>query len=631
MDRNIQKNGLVNLLALLAVASAAYGVSSYSNSLAGQVASVFLGLGVLVAFVSWFQMRLEERERLEKLELEEMARARGSATLFEGKEAEVFPAQRSREQFERFFVPGFTVVLLLIQGTAAFFLWRWLSRLMAPLQLKQEMVAMSLLGLLALILFLVGRFSATIARLENHRLLRPSASYLLLGAYLCAAAALAVAGIKGEFPRTDLYAARALVILLGFAAVETLVALVFEIYRPRLKGKVTRPLYDSRLVGLLAQPEGLVATAAQTLDYQFGFKVSETWFFQMIKNTAGVLFLAQLGALLLSTCVVFIEPGEQGLLERFGRRVTGRAVLEPGAHLKLPWPVDQVYRHHTEQVQTVAVGFTDEDDHHEEQRVVVWTAEHTKSEGNFLVANRERPSVEAGAAGAKKAPPVSLIGVSIPVQFQITNVVDWVYNHQDSSNLLQQVASREVVRFLASADLNEILSTNRLESSFALRQRIQEVADTQKIGARILFVGLQDLHPPVKVAPEYQKVVSARHQKAAAILAAKADGIRTNALANAQAFTLTNAAEAARISLELTATARAAAFTNQIPAYQAAPAVYLQRAYLQAFAQATAKASKYLLLATNTSEVIQWDLQRRIGDEYMQQVAGAIAAPKKSN
>src|SRR5438445_6410733 len=129
MERNIQQNGLVNLLALLLVGAAAYGISRYANSLAGQVSAVFLGLGVLVAFVSWFQMRLEARERLEKLELEELARSRGSATLFEGKEAEVFPAQQSRVQFEKDFVPGFTVVLLLLQGTAAFFLWRWLWRL----------------------------------------------------------------------------------------------------------------------------------------------------------------------------------------------------------------------------------------------------------------------------------------------------------------------------------------------------------------------------------------------------------------------------------------------------------------------------------------------------------------------
>ena len=61
--------------------------------------------------------------------------------------------------------------------------------------------------------------------------------------------------------------------------------------------------------------------------------------------------LVQLGVLLLSTCFVFVEPGEQGLLERFGKRVRPRAA-GPGAHVKWPWPIDRVYRFRTHQIQT---------------------------------------------------------------------------------------------------------------------------------------------------------------------------------------------------------------------------------------------------------------------------------------
>jgi regulator of protease activity HflC (stomatin/prohibitin superfamily) len=628
MERNLQRNGLVNLLTMLALGVAAFGLARYANVLTGQVAAVFLGLGVLVAFVSWFQMRLEERERLEKFELDEIARSKSSATLFEGKDSEVFPVQRSREQFEKYFVPGFTVVLLILQGVTAFFLWRWLSQMLAPEPFRDEMVALSLFGLLALILFLIGRFSGTIARLENHRLLRPGANYLLLAAYLCGLAALAVAGVKAEFPNADLYVARALVIVLGLVAVETLATLVFEIYRPRVKGRVNRPLYDSRVVGLLAQPEGLVATAAQTLDYQFGFKVSETWFYSVFKQAARWVFLLQLAALLLSTCVVFIDPGEQALLERFGRPVATRSPLNPGAHLKWPWPMDKVYRYRTEEIQTLDVGFTHQEGE-QESRVVLWNVAHTKEE-NFLVANREQRTADTTpGSGTKKTPPVSLITVSIPVEFQITNLMDWVYNHEGSKDLLQQLATREVVRYLVSADINDLMSLHRLEASLALRDRIQTASDAKQIGAKVLFVGLQDLHPPVKVAPEYQKVVGAIQEKEAKIIAANADAITTNTLAGAQAFVLTNTAEATRIRLELTATARAAAFTNQVPAYKAAPSVYLRRVYAQAFPPAIANARKFILVATNTDNVIQFDLQESADNEYIRKLGEAVAAPKK--
>ena len=51
MERNVQKNGLVNLVVAVLIFLAAFAVTAYADSLAGQAASVFLGLGVLVAFV----------------------------------------------------------------------------------------------------------------------------------------------------------------------------------------------------------------------------------------------------------------------------------------------------------------------------------------------------------------------------------------------------------------------------------------------------------------------------------------------------------------------------------------------------------------------------------------------------
>src|SRR5271170_2051038 len=185
MERNTQKNGIVNLVAAAMIFVAAFVVTCYVNSLAGQAASIFLGLGALVAFVSWFQMRLEENEGLEKLEIDELARAKGDSALFDAKESEVFPARRSREQFEKFFVPGFAVLLFLLEAGGAYLLWRWIDKSTRGIAPEFAMPALSLFAIYALLLFLLGRFSVTIARLENHRLLRPSSSFLLAGAFVC--------------------------------------------------------------------------------------------------------------------------------------------------------------------------------------------------------------------------------------------------------------------------------------------------------------------------------------------------------------------------------------------------------------------------------------------------------------
>ena len=121
-----------------------------------------------------------------------------------------------------------------------------------------------------------------------------------------------------------------------------------------------------------------LATAAHALDYQFGFKVSETWFYQFLQRALAWLLLAQLGILGLSTCFVFIDAGEQALWERFGRPV-GPGVIGPGAHLKFPWPIDRVHRYRTQEIQSFNVGFVhDEKDDHE--KTVLWTVSHYKEE-----------------------------------------------------------------------------------------------------------------------------------------------------------------------------------------------------------------------------------------------------------
>jgi regulator of protease activity HflC (stomatin/prohibitin superfamily) len=615
MDRNIQKNGLINFAVALAVFLAAFAVAAFARTLGGSAAAVFLGLGVIVTFISWFQMRLEENERLEKLELDELARSRGTS-LFEARDAGSYPARNAREQFEKYFVPVFTVVILLLEGAGAWLLWYWSGK--EPLALKVPMAtaSLSLFAIFALLLFLFGRFSVTMARLENHRLLRPGAGFLLAGAYVCALTALAIAGVEAaKYPRADQWAARALCVLLGLMAVENLLTLLLEIYRPRIKGKVARPLYESRVAGLLAQPESLFTTAAQTLDYQFGFKVSETWFFQAMQRNLPVLLLVQFLVLILSTTVVFVDTGEQAVLEHFGHAT---AIFGPGPHFKLPWPADIIYRLRTDQIQSFAVGYTP-DEPSAAANIVLWTVPHAKEE-NFLVAYH--PQVTTAGTDTNDtaaAKPVGLITVSIPVQFQITNVTDWVYRNSEPESLLEGLATREVVRYLAGSDLNDILSHGRLEAASVLRRHIQDAADERRLGARIVFVGLEDIHPPTgnQVAATYEKVVGAEQTRLATILGAQSDAIRTNAQADSLSFSVTNVAEANRVRLVSSKFAEAALFTNQLPAFAAAPSIYRQRLYLQDFAAATRNARKYILLVTNTDDVLIFDLEDKIRDDLL--------------
>ena len=614
MESSIHRKGLANWLLLLALGLTAIIVAHYADSATGRVAGVFIGLGFLVSLVAWFQMRLEERERLEQMDFDELKKSASSASLFGGaSDAEAFPARRARVQFERFFVPGFALFLFLLEGAAAYWLWRWTAE-DRPSTVHQATVSMTLNGLMALIAFQFGKYSAVLARLQRQRFLRPQASFLLLAAVLgIVTVAVETAGSAG-YPAADPIVARVLCVVLALVAIENLIALVFEIYRPRVKGQAEHPLYESRLIGILSHPGGLITTAAQALDYQFGFKVSETWFYRFLERAFAWLVLVQLSILLVSTCFVFLEPGEQAVLERFGRPVAGREILSPGPHLKWPWPIDKVRRFQTDRIQSFTVGVV-EGPEYERERVLLWSRTHAQEELNLLVASRE--VAPPGTTTGEQAVPVNLLTVKLPVQFQIRDLRAYAYGHTDAGRLLQAMATAEVTRYLVSVDFDQIMGAGRRAAAAELTRRIQARADAANLGVQVVFVGLHGIHPPVKVAPDFEKVFGALQDREATNHYARAYAAERLPLAQAEATRRVNQAEAKRARLTSEAIGRAARFTNQVAAYDASPEVYRLRTYLDTVSRSLAPARKYVVVPTNTHEVILFNLEDTIRQDLL--------------
>ncbi|MGN6386221.1 MAG: protease modulator HflK [Verrucomicrobiota bacterium] len=609
MERNIQKIGIVNFIILLIAGGISIVLSRYSNLFSGEVGAVFFGAGFIVALVSYFQMGLEAKEQVERLEYDEITREKNAASLF-STDAETFPAKRSREQFERFFLPGFTVVLMLAQGAAAYFLWRWLDKaIVTPPQ--EGLIALALYAVLALVLFLLGKYSGNIARFENQRLLKPGSSYLVLGAYICAAIAIAIGLQYGGVAKPDYYLARALVVILGLTGIESALNLILEIYRPRVRGRHERLVYESRVLGLMSQPEGIFTTAAHALDYQFGFKVSETWVYRFVERALAWLILVQLVILILSSCFVFVSPGEEALLERFGTPASANNLLRPGMHLKLPWPVDKIYRFRTDEIQSFTIGQGPEDDH---GSTITWSVKHEEEPMNLMVAAKDSGVVTStnGTPTSSGGVPVDLLTVGIPVQYQIDDVRAYAYNHVDSGKLLEKIATREVTKYLVGVDLFEIMSSGKAKASADLMKAIQDEANRLKLGVKILLVGMEDIHPPQKVVTAFENVVGARQEAQAKIREAEGYAVQTRTLAEGQATKAIREAESFKAETLASAEARANQFKSQMVAFQAAPEVYKNRAYLLPWINSATNARLYIVTSTNTHDVFQVDLQDKI-------------------
>jgi len=320
-------------------------------------------------------------------------------------------------------------------------------------------------------------------------------------------------------------------VLLVVLGAETTLNIILDIYRPRLKGQYGRAGFDSRLLGLINEPGGILRTAAGAIDYQFGFKVSQTWFYKLFEKAVVPLLLFCLASLYLASCIVVIGPDEEAVIERFGQPmiVKGSRTLSSGIIFKWPWPVDIIYKYPAKKIHQLNVGFVEETDPQQVRKPLLWGFDHYKEEYNLLVATEAPGGEQSGAV------PVSLIRAAIPVQYRIKDLYSYIYLHKNPAKTLEAICYREVVRFAASAKIEtdrqgssvsgkeSLLGAGRAEAAAILKSRVQARADERQLGVEIVFLGLPGFHPPPKVAQDYQQVVSSVQNKQALILDAQAE------------------------------------------------------------------------------------------------------------
>ena len=342
-QQNSKKLGLINSIVLLVVTIGALYFTLQTSSTVGLGGVVLLGIGTLIGFFSFIQSLLIDRERVEALEMQELDRTRGNESLFAGAAEDAYPSRNARRQFEKWVIPIFSVLVLIGQalGLLLVYIYSQLDgwALSSSTQTSDSAMSIMFFALFMVVLFMMGKYSAGLARMDGQELLRPGANYMLLGSVVCTAVVIAeTASI--EYPVWEKVFTWVVFVVIALSAVENLGTLVLESFRPRLDDKKTRLLYDSRLIGLLGQPGGLISTAAHTLDYQFGFKVSETRFYKYLERTLALIIAIQVVVLFLSSSFVVIQANEEAVKERFGAQTT--KLLASGFHLKWPWPIDKV-------------------------------------------------------------------------------------------------------------------------------------------------------------------------------------------------------------------------------------------------------------------------------------------------
>ena len=555
----------------------------------------YSALTLVIAGVVYLRERFSRRTEENKRDAALAATERVSGSIFDEQTGdEPFSIAQTRQQFERFVVPA--IAPLLAAGLATW-VWSLYRQLQQPVAApEQRLLAAAFLAGQAFTTFLFSRY------LLGIKMRGPG---IALGVMCIAALLAGAATLAGEmgYPPADRFAALTLVTFTGILAIENFINFLAELYRPRRRGGEFCQSYESRLGGLLTEPGAWARNIAGALDYQFGFKVSDTWLFHFLETALLPLVIFQLVVLYLLSCLVFLAPDEAGILEHFGKPV---AQLTSGAHLKLPWPFETVRRFPVNRVLSFRIGQGQAGQ--VEPSVIVWSIPHVQGEEQFLVA-APRSGTDTNTV------PVNLVAFNIPVEYQITNIFSFAYNHADAAQLVEQIAYRSLTQEAAARDLFDLMGDGQTRIANSLRQRIQTETDHRQLGVEIKFVGLQGVHPPTQVAEAFESVIGALEQKEANILAAHAAAGRTATLAAANSTKATLDATGYRAQRTEISTAEAQRFLILAQTASKSPRVFRTNLYLGVLADALADTRKYIVPASAANEVIQINFEEKLRPE----------------
>lgn len=602
--QHVARTALGGLILSVVISVLALYASYATRSFVVAGATLHLMLGALVWGFVLLTAQREARAAAEALEAQrlEALAAEGRQALFQAGGG----AGPESAGLDRFRAGGHALLTLLLSagaiGGAIYLGWRY------PLsEVRPSLGIAASLGAAAFVLLLLGRYAFALAR---RGLLAAGARRSLSSAGVSLIACLGLAAHFKGLEQADVvgYGLIAVEALLG---VEGLLLLLLEVYRPRRRGEVPRPAFDSRLLGLLSAPSEVARSIARAVDYQFGFSLSETWLYQFAARWVAPVLLLMIGSFWLLSALVVVEPHQVVLLRRMGKLQA--EPLGPGLHLKLPWPLDHTTRIEAKRLQEVSTGDHLGEDH---EGALLWTSQKKELEAHVHGDEHEDEAlvlIPRAPAGAGQTP-VNLIAVAASVHYRILDVSRYAERSRDLKRLLKALTERELSFLFGREDLDQLLQ-DRVRHQATLRERLQKSADALGLGIGIESALLTDLHPPLAVGRDFEAATAALEEARAAVWRAKALEAALSERAAGDVATITAEASSRAAERVALTEAEAARFEALRALHAAAPEVFRTSRLLDELVEGSR--GKRKLVVGKEGALTELDLQEKVSVEAL--------------
>jgi regulator of protease activity HflC (stomatin/prohibitin superfamily) len=397
-------------------------------------------------------------------------------------------------------------------------------------------------------------------------------------------------------------------LLILAVAAELSLRAILVFFQPAPPPEEARASVVSAVAGLL-RPDALrTASLGRIFESEFGIDLSRSFALQFLRDALVPIVLLLLVFAWGLTGVSILGADQRGIYERLGRPV---AVLGPGLHVGLPWPLGIVRRVDFGEVHRLSLGAIDM------QAILGRPAEASVEAAPPQSADRlwddshptERSYLVASEAGGRSAFEIVDVDVALIWRIGLTDnaALASAYRIAEPETVLRAFSGRLLARYFSSRTLLGALGEKREGLSDELRQKLQAALDDAGSGIEIVALVIEAIHPPAKAADSYHEVQAARIRSETMI--ADASRRAVTQMGDAKRVAIASLAEAQASAAQRISVAQSDAlrFTSDEHAYVAAKSSYLFERYLSTLTNALGGASVTLLdhrVAGATGETI---------------------------
>jgi regulator of protease activity HflC (stomatin/prohibitin superfamily) len=349
-------------------------------------------------------------------------------------------------------------------------------------------------------------------------------------------------------------------VVIGIIAIELIVRSLAFAFVPFAPMPQRRSAADSSLAGLLRFSPPNLQAFNTAMRQQFGIDLSRSWALAFVRRAALPIAFGMAVMTWAVTGITALALNERAVYERLGVPV---AVLGPGLHFHLPWPMGIMRTVELGVIHDIPIAMSALGDQgqrvqssgiDQQQQLALaeapapssadrlWDASHP-SEQSYLIASQ--------ASNGQQSFQIADADLRVVYRIGLTDeaALDAAYRVANPETLIMAATGQLLVRYFSKNTLLAVIGQSRESFTNEFRGALQDNLDQNSSGIEVMSVVVEAIHPPAGAASAYHNVQAAEILANSQIAVQKASAIHSIKSAEQSAMEDRNKATAAAAEL----------------------------------------------------------------------------------